>query len=281
MSKERSKTQDVVKLRQPSFVDTEEKNESGFVFLLLLSAYIGLAPHSTANPAIPGQNGDKLLHAFDFFLLTLIFYWVLDTSRRRVLQCTAVVCFGILGVGSEIVQGLLPNGRIFDFWDIVANFIGCSGGLATCMWYHRHLLERRRLNRFGGNGNGREEEDLELGQREPLTRDVDHDHDHERDNAIGPQETGIISSQSEAKKKPTNQTLEEEVDNWDENAEEEEEDDEDDEDDDWDIEGDDRKSGSNVDEPGPTQSTSDMHSENDEWEQNVHHPLPKKKLRAD
>lgn len=43
-----------------------------------------------------------------FFLLTLAFYWILETSRRKVLQYTFIVCTIGLGVASEIVQGLLP-----------------------------------------------------------------------------------------------------------------------------------------------------------------------------
>ncbi|KAI5305908.1 hypothetical protein KEM56_002906 [Ascosphaera pollenicola] len=250
-----------------------------FAFLLLLSAYIGLTPHSAANPAIPSQNGDKLLHTFDFFLLTLIFYWVLDLTRRRVLQFTIVVCPGILGIGSEIVQGLLPNGRVFDLWDIGANLIGCAAALGTCVWYHRRMLERRRVNRFGSTSphGDEEDDDLELGQRAPLAQNQDPD---DGTGALGPQETGVVSSTPTPPRPQSNpkQTMEQELDNWDENAEDED-------DDEWDVEGDGR-SESNVGEPGPTH-TSEMNSEVDEREHghghpgHPGHPLPGKKLRAD
>lgn len=208
------------------------------------------------------------------------------------LHFTLVVCPGILGIGSEIAQGVLPNGRVFDLWDIVANLLGSGAALATCVWYHRRMIERRRVNRFGSGsphegGDGGEEEDLELGQRAPLAQNQDPEDDID---AIAPQETGIVSSvqsQSQSKPKPKpKQTIEQELDNWDENAEDDE-----DEDDDWDVEGD-GKSESNVGEPGPTQSTSDMSLEEGGREQghglghghgHVHpgHPLPGKKLRAD
>jgi hypothetical protein len=49
-----------------------------------------------------------------FFLLTLCFYWILETNKRRNLQLTLLVCPALLGFGSEVVQGLLPV-SVIDF----------------------------------------------------------------------------------------------------------------------------------------------------------------------
>ena len=59
------------------------------------------------------KQSDKALHFIAFFLLTLTFYWILETSRRKVLQLTFIVCTIGLGAASEIVQGLLPVGPKF------------------------------------------------------------------------------------------------------------------------------------------------------------------------
>jgi len=76
----------------------------GFAFLVLASAYLGLAPST-----IPSyKQSDKALHFVTFFLLTLCFYWILETNKRRNLQITLFVCTLVLGVGSEGVQALLP-----------------------------------------------------------------------------------------------------------------------------------------------------------------------------
>ncbi|KAL4924317.1 VanZ family protein [Aspergillus undulatus] len=166
-----------------------------FVFLLILSAYVGLLPHSE-NPTVPAnlQPNDKLLHVVTFFFLSLIFYWIPDTSRRRTLHLTLIICTLALGVGSEIVQGLLPNGRNFDPFDLLANIVGSLGAVGLCSWYHRRMLERRRKNRFGSLGE-EEDGDVELGMG-PRHRDED---------GLEPQESGVMN-------------LEQEVDNWDENA---------------------------------------------------------------
>ncbi|KAH8692691.1 putative VanZ domain protein [Talaromyces proteolyticus] len=166
-----------------------------FVLLLFLSGYMGLLPHSSLG-SIPTnlQPSDKFLHLVTFFLLSLVFYWIPDTSRRRALQISLLVCTLLLGVGSEILQAILPNGRIFDPFDIVANVVGSLGAIGLCGWYHRRMMERRRKARIGAlTDGGGAEDDIELG----LSGNENH--------GIGPQETGVTS-------------LEQEVDNWDENA---------------------------------------------------------------
>lgn len=133
------------------------------------------------------------------------------------LNLTLVVCTLILAVGSEVAQGLLPNNREFDPWDVLANVIGslCALGLAGA--YHRRSAERRRRAKYSAlTGEGIEEDDLELGEGPGPSG-----HHEEQD-------TGIVSldGPNAARSKP--QTVEEELDNWDENAP-----------DDWDAEEDD------------------------------------------
>ncbi|KAF7912191.1 uncharacterized protein EAF01_001212 [Botrytis porri] len=158
-----------------------------FLFLLLLAGYAGLT-----SIQVDAVINDKVLHTITFFILTVVFYWILDTSRRRNLNFTLIICTGILGVGSEFLQGFLPNGRIFDFYDIVANIVGSLAGVALCSWYHLRMLERKRLAKTYHVVPGDEEQDLELGE------------------GVGAQESGVAAA---------SRTLDEEVDDWDENME--------------------------------------------------------------
>jgi len=159
-----------------------------FVLLLLAAAYLGL---STIQINV---INDKVLHFFTFFLLTLCFYWVVEASRRRALNFTLVVCTVVLGVGSEVVQGFVPNDRSFDFYDILANIVGSLAALGICSWYHKGMLERKRRAKQYHILTGDEEGgDVELG-------------------GIEPQESGVTDA-------TPGPTIEEEVDNWDENAE--------------------------------------------------------------
>ncbi len=162
-----------------------------FLFLVATAGYTGL---SSLNVEHIGIN-DKVLHCITFFILTTCFYWILDTSRRRNLNFTLLVCTGILGIGSEFLQSVIPNGRTFDFYDIVANIVGSLGALALSSWYHMRMLERKRLAKHYQVVPGEEEHDLELGE------------------GVGAQESGTVSAAAPER------SLEEEVDGWDENIE--------------------------------------------------------------
>ncbi|TVY94192.1 Uncharacterized protein LAWI1_G000576, partial [Lachnellula willkommii] len=113
-----------------------------FLFLAATAAYAGLS-----SLQVDSHVNDKVLHFLTFFVLTTCFYWILDTSRRRSLNITLVTCTAVLGIGSEFLQGFIPNGRVFDFYDIVANVVGSLGALALSSWYHQRMLERKKRNK--------------------------------------------------------------------------------------------------------------------------------------
>ena len=89
------------------------------------------------------------------------------------------------------------NGREFDIYDIVANCAGSGIAVLACTWYHKRMLERKRAKKYTAVPGDDEELDLELGGGE--------------DDA---QETGVARPPP-----PQQRSLEQEVDNWDENAE--------------------------------------------------------------
>lgn len=102
-------------------------------------------------------------------------------------------------MGSEIAQGLLPNDREFDPWDVLANVLGSLAALGLASAYHRRSADRRRRAKYSAlTGDGLEDEDLELGEGANGTLG----------EARNGQETGVAPVR----------TVEEELDNWDENA---------------------------------------------------------------
>ncbi|KAK3941354.1 hypothetical protein QBC46DRAFT_448799 [Diplogelasinospora grovesii] len=197
-----------------------------FFLLCLVAGYAGLT-----SIHIESIANDKVLHVVTFFALTIAFYWIIDTNRRRTLNLTLIVCTLCLGVGSEFLQALLPNGREFDVFDLVANVVGSLAGLGLCSWYHKRMLERKRQRKQYNAVPGEDPEgelgdvetDLELG--ESVTR------------RSGEQEEGVIfnTPSTTTTDEPVTiaggggggaavdgrgkkMTLEQEVDNWDENA---------------------------------------------------------------
>ncbi|KAF2260992.1 hypothetical protein CC78DRAFT_380813 [Lojkania enalia] len=165
-------------------------NVGAFIGICLIAAVAGFSPTDYKIPNY--KQSDKALHFVAFFALTIAFYWILETSRRKVLQLTFTVCTIGLAFASEIVQGLLPIGRDFDYYDILANILGSVSAIALCNWYHKRMLERKRAARgySGIAGDDMDDRDVELGE------------------GIG-QESGVV--------RPA--TVEEELENWDENAE--------------------------------------------------------------
>lgn len=94
---------------------------------------------------------DKILHFVCFFLATAMFYMIWDVDeparasylwRNASLILTGVTCFLVGGIGSEIVQSLLPY-KEFQIGDIIANLLGSSLGL----FFSYHLEKRHRARR--------------------------------------------------------------------------------------------------------------------------------------
>ncbi|TKY85817.1 hypothetical protein EX895_005358 [Sporisorium graminicola] len=154
--------------------------------LLLRSVRISLAPSSSSQSLLPlrirpafvvlnildliflgilgfhprGQTwiriNDKILHFVCFFLATAMFYMIWDVDeparasyvwRNASLILTALTCFVVGGIGSEIVQSLLPY-KVFQWGDIVANLLGSSLGLFFSYHLEKRYRARRELERL-------------------------------------------------------------------------------------------------------------------------------------
>lgn len=142
-----------------AYIRTNKTAEAAFLFITLAAAYLGLSAIQ-----IPQVN-DKILHFVTFFLLTIAFYFILDTTRRRVLNLTLLVVTFFLGLGSEFAQGILI-GRTFDPIAIAANVAGSLAALGLCLFYHKRMLERKRRRKGYGVVPQDGEEDLELAGQE-------------------------------------------------------------------------------------------------------------------
>jgi len=77
---------------------------------------------------------DKVMHlscyALLFFLMIIgaMKQYGLGRKRYRVLGIVFVVCF-FYGTLIEILQPMLSTDRVFDFFDVFANFLGCVVGI--------------------------------------------------------------------------------------------------------------------------------------------------------
>lgn len=83
-------------------------------------------------PARSLMEFDKLLHFGAYFLLVLLMYFGLNklplTSWLRTSTVLKIFLLGaIYGFSLEILQEQLTHDRSFDWFDALANVLGCSG----------------------------------------------------------------------------------------------------------------------------------------------------------
>ncbi|KAI6707930.1 hypothetical protein B2J93_4921 [Marssonina coronariae] len=159
-----------------------------FLCFAATAAYVRLS--SLQSSAV---LNNKVLHALTFFILTTCFYWILDTSRRRTLHLTLVTCTLSLGIGSEFLQGVWPDGRQFDFYAMVANLGGSLAAIGLSSWYHVRMLERKRLAKH----------------YQLVPGDENHELDLEMGEGVGPPERGESSGSAHVQP-----TLDEAADDW-------------------------------------------------------------------
>lgn len=107
-----------------NFVQAPIRRIPAGVFLItsLASLYLGILAPSGLLPV-----NDKILHLISFFMMGLSLYWVLDISKRKATQMTAIV-LAFFCVSSEVTQSYLTV-RPFDSVDIVANMLGSAMSL--------------------------------------------------------------------------------------------------------------------------------------------------------
>jgi VanZ family protein len=101
---------------------------------------------------LPGSNvpkfdlfqqlqGDKLVHAFLFFVLCILFMlplikWRFSLKIRGMIILIISFVFIGYGIAIEFIQRDFIENRSFDFWDIVADIIGCL----LALWYCKSKL---------------------------------------------------------------------------------------------------------------------------------------------
>lgn len=102
-----------------------------------MAIYLGFADISLPN--------DKLIHFGMFFVLSLLFYWIVDTRMTWLVRnVTFIICTLIGGIGSEFLQHLISPFRVFDIYDIISNIAGSLLAIILSDIYVFIYKERKR-----------------------------------------------------------------------------------------------------------------------------------------
>ena len=120
-----------------------------FIITGILTAYLGFADISLPH--------DKLIHFTMFFIMSFLFYWIIDINSipnfsNHLRNITFVLCTLIGGIGSEFLQNYLSPTRTFDYYDILTNICGSVSAIILSDIY-----------RYYYDKNNSEEQDVELG----------------------------------------------------------------------------------------------------------------------
>lgn len=90
----------------------------------MLALYLGFADISLPH--------DKWIHFGMFFVMSFLFYWILDTKYTWLARnATFVICTVAGGIGSEYAQHFISPFRTFDYYDILVNVCGSLAAIVV------------------------------------------------------------------------------------------------------------------------------------------------------
>lgn len=101
-----------------------------FFIALAYTVAVGFASLAPVEhlPVIDFSFSDKALHAAMYFFMLIAWVLALKNYRNlKIVEIAALVfCFGTV---IEVLQGVLPFGRSFDLFDVLANVTGIFIGM--------------------------------------------------------------------------------------------------------------------------------------------------------
>ncbi|MBR5638621.1 MAG: VanZ family protein [Muribaculaceae bacterium] len=93
------------------------------------------------------KHSDKLIHFLLFFFLNLVYLY--DYTKYKAPRHTrinielAFTAFAsMIGLLTESCQLAMGLGRVFDYWDIVADVAGAFAALGLMRWFGGHVLRK-------------------------------------------------------------------------------------------------------------------------------------------
>jgi len=98
------------------------KNQFKVIFFItvIFVLYNALTPPSGDAPLFDFPDGDKVLHASAFFVLSFLLNRASSTIHHRIRNMLSLLAFGIL---IEFLQSFTTY-RTVSFWDVMADLVG-------------------------------------------------------------------------------------------------------------------------------------------------------------
>lgn len=111
----------------------------GFYVFSAFVLYGTLVPANNLDPRffyfLKFEGADKVIHLGMFFLLTVFFF-----LAYKIKFIKSILILAVYGLLVEILQEVIPNGREFDFYDLIFNVFGAIIGYLFISNIYRTLI---------------------------------------------------------------------------------------------------------------------------------------------
>jgi len=112
------------------------------IIWFLIMIYLLLFP-SKDLPKVPlFPNMDKLIHFTLYFVFTFLSLFASSIKKSRNIPWIIVLMF-VICVTTEILQRIMPYGRSFDYYDMMANSFGIIIGLLFFNYIKKQIKKLR------------------------------------------------------------------------------------------------------------------------------------------
>ncbi|PDH51146.1 MAG: hypothetical protein CND00_03640 [Cryomorphaceae bacterium MED-G14] len=104
----------------------------------IIIVIISLTPIPESTPRFKFFEIDKLIHFIIYLIFVISWGFVFNIKNLSLIR---LLLFSIIfGITLEFLQDLLPFGRYFNFYDILANMAGVIIGIIILHFYKKKLL---------------------------------------------------------------------------------------------------------------------------------------------
>jgi VanZ family protein len=95
------------------------------IFTTITIAILSLSALPKLNLGFNIKSGDKYLHAFAYFTLSIIWYFVLrEKLQKTSIKIIVILSLIMYGIVLEALQNGFTDYRTADFYDVIANTVG-------------------------------------------------------------------------------------------------------------------------------------------------------------
>ncbi len=109
------------------------------ILMTVVVIFLSLANLSQLEVDLVFDFSDKLKHILAYMVLTFLYGWAFIKSRFYSMKklLLIVLLLFVLGTSIEFLQGMMRNGRQFEYLDMLANTVGIGLGMCITIFMNK------------------------------------------------------------------------------------------------------------------------------------------------